>query len=242
MRYQSEDGTADGEDAGSQLNTEYWLETRLRRLKTKMHMPKTRIGVVSHENMHLLIINNGTPDMHQRIQEIIQEIYLDKLTSRRIFIGVGIEVVGLSALGKSYNRAVTAMRMAVYQDKPVIRFEEMGFYKILFSVKDDEVLYAYADEMLAPLDAYDAKNHNYIEFLQAYIQNDRSLEHTAKSLFLHRNTVNYRLQKMKELLHSPLKTVEDLFPYQVALAIRDMQNQRILLGSQNEEQTGGTKE
>ncbi|MCI6019066.1 MAG: helix-turn-helix domain-containing protein [Clostridiales bacterium] len=53
---------------------------------------------------------------------------------------------------------------------------------------------------------------------------DRSLEGTARAMFLHRNTVNYRIQKMKTLLGSPLKTLEDLFPYQVALAIRDMEN------------------
>ena len=39
---------------------------------------------------------------------------------------------------------------------------------------------------------------------------------------MHRNTVNYQIQKMKELLNSPLKTVEDMLPFQVALAIRDM--------------------
>ena len=114
------------------------------------------------------------------------------------------------------------MRMAVYRNVPYIHFEDMGFYKILFSVKDEDILSAYADEILAPIEGDDAKRQGYIELLQAYIQNDRSLERTAAALYLHRNTVNYRIQKMKMLLNSPLKTVEDLFPFQVALAIRDM--------------------
>jgi DNA-binding PucR family transcriptional regulator len=136
---------------------------------------------------------------------------------------VGIEVQGLSNIHKSFHRARTAMKMAMYRNVPFIQFEEMGFYKILFSVKDEEVLYSYANEILAPLDAYDSGNHNYIELLKVYIQNDRSLEKTAAAMYLHRNTVNYRIQKMKTLLNSPLKTVEDLFPFQVALAIRDME-------------------
>lgn len=60
-------------------------------------------------------------------------------------------------------------------------------------------------------------------FLRAYIRNDRSLEKTAADLYLHRNTVNYQIQKLKKILHSPLKTAEDLFPYYVALSIRDME-------------------
>ena len=130
---------------------------------------------------------------------------------------------GLDHIDKSYNRAATAMRMAMYQDTPAVRFEDMGIYKILFSVKDDEILYSYADEILAPLDQYDQKNHSYIELLKTYIREDRSLAGTAEALYMHRNTVNYQIQKMKELLNSPLKTVEDMLPFQVALAIRDMQ-------------------
>ena len=115
------------------------------------------------------------------------------------------------------------MQMAVYRNVPYVHFEDMGFFKILFSVKDEDVLHAYADEILSPLERGEGKHQDYIELLQAYIKHDRSLERTAAELYLHRNTVNYRLQKMKALLGCQLKTVEDLFPYQVALAIRDME-------------------
>jgi sugar diacid utilization regulator len=204
-------------------NIEHLFMNQIRRFKTRYGLKESKIGLISHEHYELMILNNTDVSWLPKIRNIILEVYKGAVKFHEIFIGVGIEVQGLSNIHKSFHRARTAMKMAMYRNVPFIQFEEMGFYKILFSVKDEEVLYSYANEILAPLDAYDSGNHNYLELLKVYIQNDRSLEKTAAAMYLHRNTVNYRIQKMKTLLNSPLKTVEDLFPFQVALAIRDME-------------------
>lgn len=201
---------------------EYAFINRLRRFKTINEMTSSKFGLLNHDNSQLIVANNVDRSQMPGLLKIILDIYEDAAKAHALFVGVGIEVTGLSNINKSFNRAHTAMRMAVYRNVPYIHFEDMGFYKILFSVKDEDILSAYADEILAPIEGDDAKRQGYIELLQAYIQNDRSLERTAAALYLHRNTVNYRIQKMKMLLDSPLKTVEDLFPFQVALAIRDM--------------------
>ena len=204
-------------------NREYLLETRIRHLKQTRALSNVHIGIVTYESYLLLVFNNAPQQMLDLITDLILDVYADAAKARNLFVGVGIEVNGLADIDKSYNRAATAMRMAMYRGLPVVRFEDMGIYKILFSVKDEDILYSYADEILAPLDRYDQKNHSFIELLKTYIREDRSLAGTAEALFMHRNTVNYQIQKMKELLGSPLKTVEDLLPYQVALAIRDME-------------------
>ena len=114
----------------------------------------------------------------------------------------------------------------------------MGFFGILFSSSDPELLKNYADSLLAPLDAYDSRHAasaqpdtgscpsrsgmGYADTLRAYIENDRSLVRTAEATFTHRNTVNYRIQNMKRLLGSELNTPAELFPYQIAFWIRDM--------------------
>lgn len=201
---------------------EYVFINRIRRFKTINEMASSKFGVLHHDNYQLIVANNMDRSQIPGLLQVILDVYEDAARARALFIGVGIEVPGLSNISKSFQRARTAMRMAVYRKAPYIHFEDMGFYKILFSVKDEDILSSYADEILAPIEGDDTRHQGYMKLLQAYIQNDRSLERTAAALYLHRNTVNYRIQKMKMLLDSPLKTVEDLFPYQVALAIRDM--------------------
>ena len=210
------------EDIEKVQGTEYVFINRIRRFKTIHDMTAAKFGLLHYDSHQLIVANNVDQDQISGLLKIILDIYEDAAKANALFIGVGNEVSGLSDISKSFHRAHIAMRMAVYRNVSYIHFEEMGFYKILFSVKDEDILSAYADEILAPIESGDAASQDFTALLQAYIQNDRSLERTAAALYLHRNTVNYRIQKMKALLDSPLKTVEDLFPYQVALSIRNM--------------------
>lgn len=213
-------GGGEGEEDGG---AEFSFINRLRRFKTIHHRAASaKFGLLPMDDCQLLAVNNVDRSMMPELLSIIRESYRAAEKAGKLAIGVGTEVNGLANLSRSYQRAEAAMRMAACRRAPCVRFEDMGFYKILFSVKDDEILHAYAAGLLGPLEEGDRGREN-IELLTAYIDNDRSLERTAEALYLHRNTVNYRLQKLKTLLDSPLKTVEDLFPYQVALAIRDME-------------------
>ena len=42
----------------------------------------------------------------------------------------------------------------------------------------------------------------------------------AKNLYMHRNTINYRMTKVKELLNCQLDTFEEKMPYMLALYIK----------------------
>ncbi|MCD8068185.1 MAG: PucR family transcriptional regulator ligand-binding domain-containing protein [Lachnospiraceae bacterium] len=217
---------------GSQPNSEgdfdlpssmdYWLETRLRRMKRRMGNSQLHIGIVTVENLQLIILNHSTPELSEHVLDVIVDAYKEVLVTHDIYIGVGQLVTGIKEMYKSFQRATTAMKMAVHQNKTVIDFNEMGFDRLLFSITDEEVLSSYADEILGAVEQADAQGHEYMKLLRAYIRNDRSLDGTARELYIHRNTVNYQLQKLRKLLNSPLKTAEDLFPIQAALAIRDM--------------------
>lgn len=214
---------ANNDDSDTDLIREYQLINRLRRLRANAGITNVRMGVVCNDENVLVILNNTPQSMIPDVAKVIFDVYQDLLEQQRLFIGAGTEIYGISNIYKSYSRAETAMRMAIYRNTPVIHFEDMGIYKILFSVKDEDILYDYANQTLAPLDIYDAKGHEYVKLLKTYIQCNRSLEQTSQALYIHRNTVNYQVQKMKEMLNSPLKTAEDLFPYQAALAIREME-------------------
>lgn len=212
------------EDLRKMEGMEHLFINHLRRFKTRNNLKGAKIGLISHEHYELMILNNIESAYLPEIRNIIFSVFEEEVKANAIFIGVGIPVKGIENIDVSYERAHTAMRMAVYYKKPYIRFEDMGFHKLLFSVKSDDLLYEYANEILAPIDEYDKKHgHEYMELLRAYIHNDRSLERTAQELYLHRNTINYRVQNLKKILDCDLKTLEDMFPYQVALAIRDME-------------------
>lgn len=184
-------------------------------------------GLIRLEDSLVLILNNMQDNHMMELPELILQSFAYFTKKHHFFLGIGPRITRVENLSVSYKRARTAMKMALGSGNEIIKFEEMGFYKILFSIDDSDILSSYANEILGPLELYD-KLHNttYVATLQSYIKNDRSLIRVAEETFTHRNTVNYRIQNIKQIIGCELKEVEEMFPYQVAFHIREMENKR----------------
>lgn len=172
---------------------------------------------------YVLAVNDLPDDSVPELTWQIRELFSYFFERGQLHLGIGPACLGIRALNKAMGRALIAMKMACATGRGMVDFDEMGFFGILFSSGDPQLLKEYADRLLAPLDEYDRLRHGeYLDTLRSYIKHDRSLIGVAQATYTHRNTVNYRIQNIKKLLGNELKTSTDLFPYQVAFYIRDM--------------------
>lgn len=180
-------------------------------------------GLIKMEDFLVLILNNRKEKYYTELPELILQSFAAFSREKRFYLGIGPRVIHLENLPTSYKRARTAMKMSLGTGREMVDFEEMGFFKLLFSIDDTDILVSYANEILGPLEEYDISHGStYVDTLRSYIRNDRSLIRVAEDTFTHRNTVNYRIQNIKRILKCELKDSEELFPYQVAFYIRDM--------------------
>jgi sugar diacid utilization regulator/vacuolar-type H+-ATPase subunit F/Vma7 len=180
-------------------------------------------GLIRMEDFLVLILNNRKEKYYTELPELILQSFAAFSREKRFYLGIGPRVIHLENLPTSYKRARTAMKMSLGTGREMVDFEEMGFFKLLFSIDDTDILVSYANEILGPLEEYDISHGStYVDTLRSYIRNDRSLIRVAEDTFTHRNTVNYRIQNIKRILKCELKDSEELFPYQVAFYIRDM--------------------
>lgn len=189
------------------------------------HGSKIRFPYILMETKeyHVLVVNDLPEESVPLLTGQIRDLFTYFFDRGQLHLGIGPACQGILSLKKAMGRALIAMKMASATQREMILFDEMGIYGILFSSEDPQLLKEYADRLLAPLEEYDSLHHSeYLSTLRCYIQQDRSLMGVAQATFTHRNTVNYRIQNIKKLLGSELKTVMDLFPYQVAFYIRDM--------------------
>ena len=77
----------------------------------------------------------------------------------------------------------------------------LGLYKFMFSSGNQAEILDYCTEKLLPLEAYDhANGTDLVETCWAYYLNGFSVSATADDLFIHRNSMQYRLNKIEELL------------------------------------------
>lgn len=173
--------------------------------------------VFRYQKRFILVLNTkdtGAADTaSQRVLECIRE----RLPENPVCVGIGEPAEDFVHLADSFHQAVSAVRRAFFQHWEVVRFREMGFYKLLYSVPDRSLLRGYYTETMGPLLEHDEKYGSaYVETLFRYLQADGSLQQVAEEMFTHRNTVNYRMGKIREVLGCDLATQEERMPYLLA--------------------------
>ncbi|AAO36401.1 transcriptional regulator [Clostridium tetani] len=107
----------------------------------------------------------------------------------------------------SYKEAVKALSMIdIYnKDSKVIRYNELGIFRLLVELGDIKEIEQYCYENLGTILEYDKKHGtDLIGTLKCYFQNNRHLLKTSQELFIHRNTLLYRLSTIKDLLQRDL--------------------------------------
>lgn len=136
---------------------------------------------------------------------------------------------GISELVDSPELAPTALRQAeqaieigtrLGRAGQIIRYEDLGIYRLLLRIDDMNQLWRYACDVLGPLIDYDASHKvDLIATLSAYLGQHESLKQTARVLRVHVNTVAYRVQRIEQLASLDLADPDDRLVAHVAIKI-----------------------
>lgn len=105
-------------------------------------------------------------------------------------------------------------------------FDELGLYRILGPGADHQELETFVHQWLGQLIDYDSRHHTaMVETLSRYFDCGGNYDEAAASLSIHRSTLRYRLQRIREISGNDLANVEDRLNLQVATRVW-----RIMLG------------
>ncbi len=126
-------------------------------------------------------------------------------------IGVGMATSNLADFRKSLKQAEQALLfMKDTQDgSGFCFFEQLGVYKLLFKLEKKD-LSAFYQETIGLLADYDtAHGTELVHNLKVLLEVNGNYNHAAELLFVHRNTLKYRLQKIEEITGRSLANSQD---------------------------------
>lgn len=125
-------------------------------------------------------------------------------------------------LKREYEHADFALKF-FDSSESVNDYKALGVYKIFAEVKDRSVLEAFYNDVLGKLDslARDKKN-DFLETLEIYSNSGGRIQKTAEEKFAHRNTINYRIRRISEILGLDLQDAENMYRIQTALHVKNL--------------------
>lgn len=128
----------------------------------------------------------------------------------------------LGEMPRAYEEGRQALRyrMKRIDAARISAYEDMGIMQFLISSKDKNLLIEYSNDLLKDLVALERKeNTEYVKTLWYYLRNNNSLVRTAQALFIHRNTLVNRINKIQSIIGKDLGDVDTKVRYLNAFSI-----------------------
>lgn len=149
----------------------------------------------------ILINNRKKTDWKLRVQAGIDEI--KKAMETEVKIAVGRMANQLTEVNKSYQSAEETLIILDSKTNECLPsfYEDLYIYRLISIVKDQGVLEDFIQDYIGPLIKHDQEyNGKLLETLKVFLMCNGSKSETASSLFIVRQTLYQRLQKLSELL------------------------------------------
>ncbi|WP_277585033.1 PucR family transcriptional regulator [Psychrobacillus antarcticus] len=160
-------------------------------------------------------------DLHEELVKKIKKTFL---------IGIGQQYKDINLLYKSFSEANEMIRLMqqLNEKNDISHFEDYSVYHLLDSNVSVPELDDFLQKCLGNVLEHD-KMHvtSYIDTLENYFYNNQNVSETSKAMYLHRNTLIYRIEKIKEILNTDLKNAEELLRIQIALKIYRILNKNM---------------
>lgn len=174
-------------------------------------------SLLTRRSDHVVLVADDRPHARALYEALARET-----GSRSGAIGVSAPCDCLDDIPHRYQEAQRALEVRRYSCERygTTFFDELGLYRILGPGNDYQELETFVHEWLGQLIDYDSRHHTaMVETLSRYFDCGGNYDETAESLAIHRSTLRYRLQRIRDISGKDLVNVEDRLNLQVATRV-----------------------
>lgn len=185
-----------------------------------------RILVIDKDN-ETIIINKAEKNLVLRLERAFEEIQnrvKKDISGLSVSIGVGNCYEELRMMKQSLKESELAIESSKCQGlkDTFTKYNEIGIYTLLYGIDDKNILENYYSKVLGGILEIDkkVKDVSSVQILETYLNENCSITNTAEKLFMHRNTLKYRINKIEESLDLDLHDFDDCIKLRMALDIK----------------------
>ena len=137
----------------------------------------------------------------------------------RVRVGYGNRIVNLQDITRSYQEARMAIEVGkiFYAEKETVSYSRLGIGRLIYQIPmslcemfireifGDEIPNVFSEENLVTI--------------QKFFENNLNISETARQLFVHRNTLLYRLERLEKSLGLDIRKFEDAMTFKIAMMV-----------------------
>ena len=178
------------------------------------------ITAVDEENIILvkeLEKRDTYEEMHQLAKTIVDLLNTEAMINAKIAYGTVVQ--NIKDISRSYNEAKMAMDVGkIFNDeKSVIAYNKLGIGRLIYQLPIP-LCKMFMDEVF-PGTTPDEFDEETLLTIRKFFDNSLNVSETARQLYIHRNTLVYRLDKVNKATGLDLRVFEDAITFEIALMV-----------------------
>lgn len=135
-------------------------------------------------------------------------------------VGIGTTVSGIKDLARSFKEAQVALEVGKVFDteRTIVSYDNLGIARLVYQLPT-----TLCDMFLKEVfkrGSIESLDQETLFTIQRFFENNLNVSETSRKLFVHRNTLVYRLEKIKKLTGLDLREFEDAIVFKVALMVK----------------------
>lgn len=206
-------------------STQQWLKT-IKDTAIRIAKSKRRDCLIAYRNTFLIILLEQANESIEETKDYIRNL---ELSIKHIKLdidftwGIGGIYNDFNSIHNSYVDAIMSLKHGLsYNGTHINTPNTTREFKLLTELIKNEEVTTITKNILT--DLANDKNSDLIETANRYFWNNRNVSRTAKEMFLHRQSLNYRLKKIEEITNLSLDNPNESFLLELSLRIYYFKN------------------
>jgi carbohydrate diacid regulator len=138
----------------------------------------------------------------------------------KVVIGIGTSVVGVKDLARSFKESQVALEVGKVFDteKSIVSYDNLGIARLIYQLPNT-LCEMFLREVFKK-GSIESLDQETLFTIQKFFENNLNVSETSRKLFVHRNTLVYRLEKIRKLTGLDLREFDHAIVFKVALMVK----------------------
>lgn len=162
--------------------------------------------------------DEDTREIDKTAKSIIDTLNTELMVKAQI--GIGSIVDSVREIGRSYKEAQTALQIgSIFEsDKAIIDYNNLGIGRLIYQLPTT-MCKLFLKEVFKE-GSFEALDSETLLTIQKFFENNLNVSETSRQLYVHRNTLVYRLDKIQKITGLDLRNFDDAIIFKVSMLVK----------------------
>lgn len=204
------------------IETKYEKDNLAMETVRNLYTGRTKDFITAVDEKNIILVlelreNEGYEELEKNARMLVDMLNTEAMTQVRISYGTIVKEI--KDISKSYKEAEMALNVGkiFYSEKKIIAYSTLGIGRLIYQLPiplcEMYIKEVFTDHLP---DEFDEET---LTTINKFFENNLNVSETSRQLFIHRNTLVYRLEKLQKSTGLDIRVFEDALTFKIALMV-----------------------